>query len=78
MEIPIGHCTLIKIKERNILIGEVSEKDTKHIKEYLNSQKVNTISELIIASPKKDKIQGFESLLDDYTIEKYIFHIYRI
>lgn len=76
MEIPIGHCTLIKIKERNILIGEVSEKDTKHIKEYLNSQKVNTISELIIASPKKDKIQGFESLLDDYTIEKiYLPHI---
>ena len=56
LEIPIGNCTLIKTKEKNVLIGEASEKDSKYIKEYLNSQKVNTISELIIASPSKEKV----------------------
>lgn len=76
LEIPIGNCTLIKTKEKNVLIGEASEKDSKYIKEYLNSQKVNTISELIIASPSKEKVLGFEDLLKHYDVEKiYLPHI---
>lgn len=76
LEVPIGNCTLIKTKQKNILIGEASEKDSKYIKEYLKIHKVNTISEIIVSSPAKDKIKGFDILLEDFKVEQiYLPHI---
>ncbi|NLK21674.1 MAG: hypothetical protein GX308_06245 [Epulopiscium sp.] len=76
LELPIGDCTLIKTKEKDILIGEAAKKDSKHIIQYLENQKSDNVIELIITSPKKTKIEGFINLIEKDKIKKiYVPHI---
>ncbi|NLK98917.1 MAG: hypothetical protein GX272_12720 [Epulopiscium sp.] len=76
LKLPTGDCTLIKSMDKVILIGEAGKKDKKHLSQYLNKQKIEHITELIITYPNKDKAIGFSSILQEMKVDTiYLPHI---
>ena len=69
LKLPTGDCTLIKSMDKVILIGEAGKKDKKHLSQYLNKQKIEHITELIITYPNKDKAIGFSSILQEMKVD---------
>ncbi|NLM12930.1 MAG: hypothetical protein GX209_04200 [Epulopiscium sp.] len=76
LKLPTGDCTLIKAIDQVILIGEAGEKDSKHISQYLDKQKIDHITELIITNPNQENIIGFSPILQKLKIDKiYLPHV---
>jgi competence protein ComEC len=70
IDLPNGDCTLIKTKEQNVLIGGGSENDSNKILEYLNTQKVEKLQDLIVIQPTKKYVNGLMPLLNKKQVER--------
>ena len=67
-----GHCVLIEIDNKFMLIDAGTGESTKDVVAYLNSQNVKTLYYVIATHPHEDHIGGMTAVLSAFKVEKII------